>query len=129
MDRSKKPILDEFGKVLMSQVRDRACEDLQRIISGKAADKSGRELYERFRSLSPEDAKFVQRFLVIALDLGMACFLHFLDDYQIEVLFRSDGKEKHDVRAISDGLHGEIWTEDGWIERFSAFKDRIDPIQ
>ena len=129
MDRSKQPILDEFGKLLMAQVRDQTLAYLQRVLSGQTANPLSKDLSLKFKKLKPDDAEFVRHLLLDAVDGAISRFLYFLDDFQIEVRFRTSNGEQHDVRAISDGLHGEIWTEDGWIERYSKFKNRLDCTQ
>jgi hypothetical protein len=128
MDKSKRPILDEFGMALMTQVRDDAAAFLQRVISGRMADEGSKRQFKQFQTLRPADREVLGQFLVLALDAGIARFLHFLDANEIEVLFRYRSGEKHNVQAISDGLAGELYTEDGWIAKFSAFKDRIVPF-
>ena len=47
MDKADRPILDEFGRVLMEQVRDETVCDLERLVSGKMANKQLKELYRR----------------------------------------------------------------------------------
>lgn len=129
MDKSKRPILDEFGMALVTQVRDDACGFLQRLISGKMADNTSKELFKRFSNLTPEDAALVERLLLSAVDAGIVRFLHFLDENEIEILFRDKTGKKHDIRAISDGLAGEIHMEDGWFAKYSKFRDRIEPVK
>lgn len=128
MDKTMRPILDSFGKLLMEKVRDDACGFLQRVISGKMIDATSKDLYAQFRSLSQNDSKVLMRFLTVAVDSSIVRFLHFLDVNEIEVVFRDDGGEKYDVRAISDGLAGELYSESGWINKFSSFGDRIEPL-
>lgn len=125
MDKSKRPILDEFGKTLMTHVRDDALSFLQRIISGKMADATSRELYSQFQNLDAVEAELVGRLLVSAVDAGVVRFLHFIDEFELELMFRCRSGEIADVRAISDGLAGELHTKDGWIAKFSQFDDRI----
>ena len=58
-----------------------------------------------------------------AVDTTMAGFLQFLDANEIGVLFRDNRGRVHDIRAMSDGLAGEPYSEDGWIAQFSRFKE------
>lgn len=57
-----------------------------------------------------------------AVDLAMADFLQFLDANDIGILFRDGSGQLHDIRALSDGLAAEPYTEEGWIARFSKYK-------
>ncbi len=129
MDFEKRTVLDEFGRLLMAQVRDDACDYLQRVISGKMADKASKEVFGRFRRLTSNDPELIEILLLQAVDAGIVRFLHFLDEFEIGILFQDHAGGKHDIRAISDGLAGELYTEDGWAARFSSFKDRIEPLE
>ncbi len=93
------------------------------------ADNTSKEMFDQFCELSPEGAALVRRMLVSGIDAGIARFLHFLDDNEVEVWFRDRAGNRHDVRALSDGLVGELYSDDGWIAKFSQFRDHIDPAQ
>ena len=71
MDKSKKPILDEFGSLLMGEVRDHAFWQLEHLLTGQAAAPSWKELFARYEKLklNPEQAKIVKELLVLAVDL------------------------------------------------------------
>jgi len=130
MDKSDRPILDKFGKALMAQVRDESCSTLQCIISGKMADKHSKGLNRDLRKLKlgPEAFEVLGRFLVEAVDIGLANFLEFLDVNEIEVRFRDENRQTRNIQAISDGLAGELYSEDGWIEKFSKYKESIERL-
>jgi hypothetical protein len=125
MDKSKRPLLDEFGEAVMTHVRDEALSFLQRVISGKMADANSKELYAHFQRLDPAEAEFVGRLLVSAVDAGVVRFLHFIDEFELEILFRCRSGEIVNIREVSDGLATEFHTKDGWIAKFSRFQDRI----
>ena len=125
MDKSKRPLLDEFGEALMTHVRDDALSFLQRLISGKMADATSQELYSQIETLDPARADLVGRLLVSAVDAGIVRFLHFMDEFEMELVFQCRSGEKVNVCGISDGLAGELLTKDGWIVKFSRFRDRI----
>ena len=125
MDASKQPVLDEFGKLLMERVRDDACAYLGRLFSGKMADASSKKIYEEIKKLGKDDRDIVARLLVKAVDAGIVRFLHFLDENEVEVLFGANDGKRYDIRAISDGLAGELHTDKGWVAKYSKFSDRI----
>lgn len=125
MDKSKRSILDEFGKALMTNVRDDTFSYLQRLLSGQMADVASAKVYGDLQKLSPKDMELLERVLALAVDGSLARFLNFIDEFGIALLFRTRTGEAVDIRAISDGLAGELHTDDGWIARFSAFSDSI----
>lgn len=126
MDVSKRAILEEFGESLMNEVRDEACGVLQRLMTGKMADKQSKAMYKRIAKLTPEHRGLVEELLVEAVDQGLAMFLNFLDQHEVVVRWADSKGRKHDVRAISDGLMGELYTQDGWIEKFSKFRNTLE---
>ena len=78
--------------------------------------------------MSPDELSVVRRAVISAVDNGMHDFLfavgeHHDHDNSIQVLV--DG---HDVADVSDGLHGEQFTEDGWIARYGAYSEDGDPV-
>jgi len=51
-----------------------------------------------------------------------------LDENEIGVLFEANNGRVHDVRAMSDGFAGELYSEDGWIAKFSKYNEEA-PIE
>lgn len=121
MDRSKRPVLDEFGTMLMQDVRDDTCDFLIRLLGGRMRDKSSKELYREFQAVGRHDYGIVSKILTAAVDGTVARFLHFIEAHELKLVFRDKAGKEYDVCSISDGLTGELYTEDGWIERFSKY--------
>jgi hypothetical protein len=43
---------------------------------------------------------------------------------EVDLLFSEDEDSgKENIRELSDGLSGEIYTEDGWIAKYSNYKE------
>jgi hypothetical protein len=128
MDKSMKGILDEFGTLLMDEVRDTTCLELDKLTAGAMADEGSKAFYDEYRKirLEPSEAACIRRLVQYAVTLTLGNFLQFLDSNEIPVLFRGKkGRESHNITEISDGLMGELFTEDGWIARFSGYKDTL----
>ncbi len=125
----KRTLLDEFGETLIAQVRDNACDFLQRVISGKMRDKVSAKEFTEYKSLDSESAKVLQRFLMIAVDACLVQFLHFIDEKELDVFFTTTQNLRVEIRTLSDGLVGEVHNDGGWFARFSKFKDRIEPLE
>jgi hypothetical protein len=125
----REPVLDEFGKAFIGRVRDGSCLYLQRVISGKMADPTSKKLYRELRSLGlkPADIEFLGRLLVIAVDSAIGEFLQFIDENEIGLDYKDGSGKKHNIQAISDGLAGELYG-DGWIEKFSAYRESIERV-
>ncbi|MBP1937641.1 hypothetical protein [Paenibacillus sediminis] len=54
----------------------------------------------------------------------MSQFLWFLEEEDsVDITFDNGSGETISIKEISDGLKGELFTEDGWISRFSRKKN------
>jgi len=111
--------LDTFGRFFVTNLRDKSLDNLQNLLDGHWKAPELQSLQSKLSSFSP-DERVVVRELVETL----------LTDAMHDLLFAF--QESHDcksgieitlndapVAALSDGLHGEIFGEDGWIVRFS----------
>lgn len=121
-------VLDEFGQAVMTHVRDDAISFLERVLSGRMADATSKELHSQLRDLSPAEAEAIRRLLVTAVDAGIVRFLHFVDECDLQLLFQSRSGDTVNIREISDGLAGEFHTDKGWIARFSKYPDGLSSV-
>jgi hypothetical protein len=127
-DRSRElEVLDGFGKMLVAEVYDATCGELQRMLYreeyGVPRDNPVGKAY---RSLDPETARLVRRLVISGIKQCFARFLFFLDAHnEIPMVVTTQSGDEVDIRKVSDGLHGEPCTEKGWLARFSEFKDGL----
>ncbi|HEX5442422.1 MAG TPA: hypothetical protein VFW87_01275 [Pirellulales bacterium] len=129
MDRSERAILDEFGEKLIHEVRDDAFAFLQRIISGKMRDSRSNSLFEAYRRLDSEAASTLHRFLAAAADSTFVRFLNFFDANRVPLYFASKSGDVNDVQQLSDGLVGELYSDSGWLAKFSRYGEFLQPIE
>lgn len=109
-------ILDIFGELLMNRVRDEAIDDWERIVDGKMHDEESVEIHN---SLSNKEKELIRKLLPKIVDTTLHHFLWTLEQEDSIELLVNDGMKKENINEISDGLTGELYTEDGWIYRFS----------
>jgi hypothetical protein len=123
MNPSDQSVLDEFGKLLIEHVRDKTIQEQQGIISGKMARYE--DIYGAIDGLKLEPQQFevIGRLLMDAIERTVGNFLSFFDENNYGMIFRDEEGREHDIQAMSDGLVGELYTEDGWIARFSSFNE------
>ena len=108
--------LDFFGEILMNRVRDEAIDDWERIIEGQMKDEESVQIH---KSLSDKEKELIRRLVPKIVDTTLHHLLWTLEqDDSLELLVNS-GTKKENIAEISDGLTGELYTEDGWIYRFS----------
>jgi hypothetical protein len=77
MRASDRPILDEFGKLLIDHVRDKTLRELQGLVSGDIVERESQKMYRALESLNldPEQFAVVARLLTAAVEATMVNFL------------------------------------------------------
>lgn len=110
-----KNILEYFGEKLIKEVRDETISSLDMMIDGKMKGITAQQVKEKI-SIFNEDQLSVIKWLIPKItDLGLHNLLVMIEQNDdIKVLV-----EENDIKEISDGLDGELYAEDGWIEGFS----------
>ena len=128
-DNLDQKALDLFGETLMKQVRDTQIQFWDELLAGKIKHRNYQPVYDRLReTLDPEQTASVRDVIPYVVDNVIAHTLGMLQSRrnEIKVAVYMDGLVVSDLYKASDGLEGELYTEDGWIARFS--KERYDPI-
>jgi hypothetical protein len=112
--------MDLFGQLLMTRVRDAAISDWTMLIDGRMKGERAtriRSILDRFPdtakellpSLVPEIVDSVLHHLLWALEQS--------DDVSVRV--QVGNEDVRNLRDASDGLAGELYSDEGWIARFS----------
>ena len=107
--------LEEFGKIFIKEVRDRTIDVFDRKTKCLMKSKEYKLLFERVNKLNDEQKSLISDIIPQIVDLSihnMLCLFEEHDEFQIIV-----GGEN--IADISDGLSSELYTSDGWIEKFS----------
>src|SRR4029079_14992751 len=123
-DKSK---LEQCGRQLTVEIRDEACKFLQQVLSGTMKDSTSKLFYEQYRTLDPDARAFVDKVVVAAVDSCFVRFLNFFDAHSTPLMVKNDQDEIVNIQALSDGLVGELYSDQGWLAKYSQFKDRIAP--
>ena len=109
--------LDEFGKTLIQETRDRTIRLVDKKICGQMKDAESQLLFDKIQQLNnPKAEQIIKDLVPMVTDLcihNILCMVEDSDD--ISILY--DGE---DISETSDGLAGELYTEDGWIEKYSS---------
>jgi hypothetical protein len=113
--------LDKFGKFFVENFRDKSLDYLQTMFDGEWKAPELQSLQEKVCKLSPAQQATIRELVEALLTGAMHDVLFVLQEYHdcqqgIEIMV--DGRP---VAGLSDGLHGEIFGEDGWIFRYSKF--------
>jgi len=117
------PSVDKFGAFVIHRFRDNSIDHFDRLATQSHKAPALVDLQRRLAKL-PKDVQAVVRDCVVScIDKGLHDLLFGLVESQdtdggIAVIV--DGTN---VADASDGLHGEQFSEDGWIARFGAFDE------
>lgn len=116
--------LDRFGEFFVRNTRDKMLFDLEMLLRG-AWKAPGLQDLQRKISRFSEDEKGIIREMVEHIATGGMHDLLFALQAQADadgvIRVFVDGAEP---AKLSDGMHGEIFGEDGWISRFSEYPQR-----
>ena len=115
--------LDKFGKLLMEHLRDRAIGFYELLVAGHWQAPSLQELQLKLQTLTDDQQVLVRTSIISAIDTGIHDFLFKLQeqaDFENSIRVLVDGV---DVISASDGLHGEPYSEDGWIANYSKYEE------
>jgi hypothetical protein len=116
--------LDKFGQLLMRKVRDEAITDWKMMLDGRMKGESAERVRELLRNLSEADKNLLLQLIPGVVDTVLHHLLWTTEqesDLQVGIKI-DDGIE--DLRNISDGLPGELYTDEGWIAQYSK-EDRF----
>ena len=116
----EKNSLDVLGQSLMKYVRDETISTWDRMIDGKMKGLTAQKVKEKVSGLSEEQLEILKWIIPKIVDQGIHNVMVMFEE--CEELFlgvNRDSEEMEDIKEESDGLAGELYTEDGWITRFS----------
>ena len=118
----KQSLLDIFGKILISEVRDRALKISMNIVMQTTVNNLDLERYKVFTNLNNEEKEAMCDLLSETITDTIYRFLEMFEDYSdIMELDLIQGDNKYDIKLISVKMGSEIacYEDDGWIQRFS----------
>ncbi|MBD7966648.1 hypothetical protein [Paenibacillus gallinarum] len=118
---NEREAIDEFGKVLMNDLRDKSIDFFELLVGRKWKSPSLQKLQTDLQSFNEEQIEIIRRILIRSVDSGIHDFLFKLQDqadFDNEIEITIQGVN---IISASDGLHGELFTEDGWYVKFSKY--------
>jgi len=119
--KNMEKVLSNFGKAFIENVRDNSLFVFEGIVSGHMKSAQGRRLHEEIQGLSEKELEIIKQVAYKMVDLTLHNTLFFfeqdIDGYKIS----NPEKDVKDLAGMSDGLSGELYTEDGWIGEYSKY--------
>jgi hypothetical protein len=112
--------LDRFGELLMKKVRDEAITDWMMMIDGRMKGDTANKVRELLGNVSEADRLLIMQLIPGVVDTVLHHLLWTAEqESDLRIGIRIDDAIE-ELRDISDGLPGELYTENGWISRFST---------
>ncbi|GAB5555346.1 MAG: hypothetical protein Sapg2KO_49370 [Saprospiraceae bacterium] len=118
--------LDKFGAFFIQNLLDKGLESFFALANNQLNSPSTEEIRNNYQKFTPDQQALIEKIVIKVLLSAKHDFLFALQkkyDSKNDIQFLIDGVE---VAKLSDGLHGELFSEDGWIKQFSAYADLID---
>lgn len=110
--------LNEFGQILIQETRDKTITRFEKMVDGSLKSISAKAVQEKFNGFSAEQLEVVEWLIPQIVDSSLHNLLFMIEEHpELEVIYKGVN-----VNEESDGLAGELYTEDGWIEQFSSIK-------
>ncbi|MDH5728645.1 MAG: hypothetical protein OEZ58_06620 [Gammaproteobacteria bacterium] len=112
--------LEQFGNMIAEDLRDAALNRYLDIESGHVGSETAKKLNMEVSELTEDQKILVRKLITHCVDVGIHDFLFALEEGRnnIKVLVNETN-----VSEVSDGLQGEIYTADGWFEKYSQHKE------
>ena len=123
IDKEHQYILDRFGRLLVTHSRDVAIKMVEKILDGKMKSATRSQISASLSNLTQEQRQAIHDLSVLTFNETIGCFFEILERYPEFKLIYKGNDECVNLLNISDGLFGELFDEDGWIDRYSQFKE------
>jgi len=113
-------ILDEFGEIIISRVRDKAINEWEMILNGRMKGISATQIRNLLSGYSVEEIHILEEIIPQVVDTTLHHLLWTFDQFDnLKLLLLDKDGTTCDVKESSDGLPGELYGDSGWIKRFS----------
>lgn len=117
-------MLNEFGELFIKQVRDNSISVLEKAIAGEMKAPADQVLHQKISSLSNEQIEILKETAYSMIDLTLHNILIMFEQSKAWVVSNPKGGVES-LSVLSDGLAGELYTSDGWIQQFSKFSSSL----
>jgi hypothetical protein len=125
-NEEKQALLERLGRLLINDIRDSALSHFTDLMSGKMNDATSKSLCAEYCKLDKASVRTLERLMMMMADACFVRCLIFFDENEISIPMVAPSGESIDVRRLSGGLVGEIYSDNGWIAKYSRFQPPQD---
>ena len=109
--------LEKFGKIFIDNVRDRTLETFINFLNGKERGNTAKKINELLTHIPDDATESLKRIVEEMVDQCLFNILDMLEnDESVEITCNGNN-----VAELSDGLAGELYSEAGWIAKYSKY--------
>jgi hypothetical protein len=114
------PSLDVFGRLLITRVRDETISDWDMIVAGRMKGERALKLRQLLDMFSDEQRRAFLSLVPSIVDTVLHHLLWMFDQEEdVQLGMNVGDRQIQNLKDISDGLVGELYSDEGWIARFS----------
>ena len=115
-------LIAKFGKFMVENLRDKGINKAELLMKKHWKAPALQALQEKLDKFSTEEKDVILDTVIDSIDTAIHDFLFALQErpyFENDIQVIVDGKN---IVEISDGIHGEAYTADGWYAKFSKYK-------
>ncbi|MBC2200185.1 hypothetical protein IA938_00100 [Listeria welshimeri] len=116
MDESN---LTMFGKEFITSTRDRSIQHLESLLKQEIKAPSLQEVQHKISLMDVEEKEFLHLLGMMIVDNTLFNVLMMFEELEDKLTLLANHEN---IVESSDGLAGELFTDAGWISKFSQFK-------
>lgn len=116
---------EDFGKKFITEVRDRTLDYYEKLSDGAMKSQLDKDLYTRICSLPDDDKAFLKEMISLITDVSLHNMMSFIENEpssEWRIIHQESGI---DLSESSDGLSGELYSDKGWIAKYSKYDNLI----
>ena len=121
----KNKVLNKFGKLLIEEVRDIAISEYYNIIKNNFVGEENTFLQSIIKKHKLKNDG-LEKIVTEMIDRTIFKFLFLFEMNEEFSIVYDTGNSVKNLARISDGLAGEIFTDEGWIKKYSQYKQIDD---
>ncbi len=114
--------LDKFGEFIVVNLRDKAIETAEMLLENGSKSPQTKILQDELLTFNAAQKAIVANAVKTSIDAAIHDFLFAIEE---QADFENDIQiivNEENIVEMSDGLQGELFTQDGWLEKYSKFK-------
>lgn len=114
--------LDKFGEFIVVNLRDKAIETAEMLLENGSKSPQTKILQDELSTFNAAQKAIVANTVKASIDAAIHDFLFAIEE---QADFENDIQiivNEENIVEMSDGLQGELFTQDGWLEKYSKFK-------